>query len=45
MGAVEGRVDRVASDRDGFVVQGLGDVAEEVDQPAESVVELLGGQL
>jgi hypothetical protein len=45
VGAVEGRVDRVASDRDGFVVQGLGDVADEVDQPAESVVELFGGQL
>jgi hypothetical protein len=45
VGAVEGRVDRVASDRDGFVVQGLGDVAYEVDQPAKSVVELFGGQL
>jgi hypothetical protein len=45
VGAVEGRVDRVASDRDGFVVERLGDVAHEVDDPAESVVELFGGQL
>ena len=44
-GAVEGRVDLVASDRDGFVVERLGDVAHEVDDPAESVVELFGGQL
>lgn len=43
--AVEGYVYLVATDRDGFVVQGLRDVADEVDEPAEGVVELFGGEL
>jgi hypothetical protein len=39
--AVESHIDSVATNRDGLIVQRLRDVAQEVDDPAKSVVDFL----
>jgi hypothetical protein len=42
--AIESGVDLVATDLDGLHVQGLRDITQEVDEPAESIVDFEGRQ-